>query len=213
MRRPVLALFALALLGVAVAQLLRGTATVGQYVGDSSTAAAIRADRRSPAVTAGVADLAVVVFVDYQCPACRAAEPAFQAAAAADGNLRIVYKDWPIFGERSENAARAALAADRQALYGPVHDALMRAAIVDEASVRRAVEDAGGDWQRLQADLTGRAGEIEGQLARNRRDAFALGLEGTPGYLIGAWLIEGAASESEFRRAIAQARAMPEAPR
>jgi protein-disulfide isomerase len=206
MRRPVLTLCALALFGVAVAQLLRDSAPVGQYVGNSAAAAEMLEDDRSPATVAGAADLTVVVFVDYQCPACRAAEPAFRAAAAADGNLRIVYRDWPIFGARSENAARVALAADRQGLYGPVHDALMRAPILDDAALRRAVEDAGGNWQRLKADLARHAGEIERHLARSREAAFALGLAGTPGYLVGAWLIEGAASEREFRRAIAQVR-------
>lgn len=209
MRGSLLALFGLVLLGLAVSYWLRSTSAIGRYVGDSPSAARLLADDRSPATTAGAADLTVVVFTDYQCPLCRRADPAFRSAAARDGNLRVVYKDWPIFGESSEKAARGALAAHRQGLYLPVHRALMRAPAVDEAALRRAVEDAGGDWRRLQADLVRHAPAIARDLALNGEEAFSLGLAGTPGYLVGPYLIEGALTEDEFRRAFAQARAGP----
>ncbi len=197
----------LILLGFVASYLLRTTRPVGRYVGDSPAAVQISDDRRSPVVTTGAANLTVVVFTDYRCPACRKADPAFRSAVAADGNLRVVYKDWPIFGEVSQRAAEVALAAHRQGIYSQVHHALMRAPSVDQAAMRRAVENAGGNWGLLQEDLARHAPAIAGDLASNATEAFSLGLAGTPGYLIGPYLVEGALTESQFRRAFAQARA------
>jgi protein-disulfide isomerase len=129
------------------------------------------------------------------------------AAVRADGRVRLVYRDWPIFGAVSERAARLALASDYQGIYPDVHDALMHAGSLDDATVRLAVEQAGGDWARLLVDLAAHRGAIDAHLARNAAHAQALGLEGTPGYLAGPILIRGAMDETAFRRAFAQARA------
>jgi protein-disulfide isomerase len=206
-RASLLALGGAVLLGLAVSYGLGRSREVGRNVGDTPLAMRILQDRRSPAVESGAADVTVVVFTDYQCPVCRRTDPALQAAIGRDGNLRVVYKDWPIFGERSRTAAEVALAAHRQGIYAPVHHALMRAPALDEPTLRRVVEGAGGDWQRLEADLARYAAPVAGQLAANAAEAFGLGLAGTPGYLIGPFLVEGAVSEDEFRRAFAQARA------
>lgn len=121
--------------------------------------------------------------------------------------MQVIYKEWPIFGERSERAAEVALAADRQGLYLPVHRAFMQLSDFSDASLRKAVIEAGGDWGRLRKDLADHGAAIEDDLATNTRQAFGLGLGGTPGYLIGPLLIEGALSEREFLRAFAEARA------
>ena len=127
-------------------------------------------------------------------------------AVARDGNIRLVYKDWPIFGAQSERAAKVALAADRQGIYPSVHHALMHMP-VDGQSMRRAVEQAGGSWQQVEVDLVRHRAMIVRQLEQHRLQAFRMGLQGTPSYLIGDVLVEGALSEREFLRAFAQARA------
>jgi protein-disulfide isomerase len=165
-------------------------------------------DRRSPQVASGEATLTLVMFTDYQCPTCRLADPALRAAIARDGNVRVIYRDWPIFGERSERAAKVALAANRQGIYPALHQRLMTSASLDDAALRAAVEQAGGNWAQVEADLLTHGAEISGQLAQNGSDAFALGLEGTPGYLVGPLLVEGALTEREFLRAFDQARSI-----
>jgi protein-disulfide isomerase len=129
-----------------------------------------------------------------------------QRAVAADGKIRIVYKDWPIFGARSERAAFVAIASDLQRIYPAVHDRLMRGPVDNEDDFRRAVELAGGDWGRLKRDLASNRDQIFAQLERNRIQAFGLGLGGTPGYLIGSILVRGALKEREFTRVFRQAR-------
>ena len=72
------------------------------------------------------------------------------------------------------------------------------------ATLQEQAADAGRRERRTRALY-----EIARQLARNAQDAFALGLQGTPGYLVGPFIVEGALSEAEFLRVIDQARAKP----
>lgn len=205
-RRQFLSLIVLVLLGVTVSQFLQNSRPLGRDVSKSASAARILQDKSSPESVRGKGELKVVMFTDYQCPACRRADPALRRAVARDGNVRIVYKDWPIFGERSERAATIALAAHRQGIYLPLHQRLMTLSFMDETNLRNAVEEAGGDWELLTEDLLTHRQEIADQLAANRRDAFSLGLQGTPSYLIGPFIVEGALTEREFLRVFRQAR-------
>lgn len=205
-RHQLLALASLVLLALATSHLLRSSSPLGRNVSSSPAAALLLEDRSSPQLVLGDASLTVVIFTDYRCPACRKADPAFREAISRDGNVRVVYRDWPIFGERSERAAEVALAAHQQGIYPPLHHQLMRSARFDDAALRATVEQVGGDWEQLEVDLRSRRSTIANQLANNRRDALVLGLQGTPAYLIGPVLIQGALTEREFLRAFEQAR-------
>jgi protein-disulfide isomerase len=127
-------------------------------------------------------------------------------AVASDGKVRIVYKDWPIFGAASKRAAEVALASRYQNIYPDVHDRLMTRAVNSNDALRVAVEQSGGNWRDLQNKLGGNSSEISSQLERNARQAFQLGLAGTPGYLIGTTLVRGALTEREFKNVFRAAR-------
>jgi protein-disulfide isomerase len=189
-----------------VTYVLRGQRPVGTVLRDNPLVQEVQRDASSPAGGAAEADLTMVVFADYRCPACRLAHPGMRSAVAADGKVRVVYKDWPVFGALSERAAAVAIASNFQGIYPQVHDRLMTGPVRNVADLRSAVEDSGGDWRRLQADLQQRKAEIDDQLARNRLQAFGLGLGGTPGYLIGPVLVRGAITRAEFLRSFREAR-------
>src|SRR4051812_21426520 len=70
-------------------------------------------------------DLTIVDFFDYNCPYCKKAATSLEKLARTDGNIRLVYKDWPILHETSLVGARLALAARYQGQYLAVHHALM----------------------------------------------------------------------------------------
>jgi len=205
-RRDTLQLAALAAGATLIMALLRTHSPLGVDVSSVPSATAVREDRSSPTQENPSADLTMIVFTDYRCPACRQAHPAMKRAVARDGRVRIVYKDWPIFGEVSERAAQVAIASDLQNIYPMVHDRLMTGDAHDNDALRAAVEGSGGDWNRVQDDLARNRSAISAMLTRNRTQAFALGMGGTPGYLIGPILVRGALSESEFTRAFSQAR-------
>lgn len=111
----------------------------------------------------------------------------------------LIYKEWPIFGALSERAARLALASDRQGIYSKFHQALMAEPRRLEDTVLREVADAtGGSWAQLERDLASHRTAIDRAIARTRTEAFTLGLAGTPAYLIGHRLVNGALSLEKF---------------
>ena len=205
-KREVSQLLIVVLVAVLLTSLLKTKAPVGTHVGDNAIAQGVRQDRSSPATTNPSADLTLIVFTDYRCPACRLAHPEMKKALAKDGKVRVVYKDWPIFGPPSEQAARVAIASSFQGIYPEVHDRLMTSPSLNEAHLRAAVELSGGTWSLLQADLVDKSLHINEQIERNKQQAFSLGLGGTPGYLVGPVLVRGGLDEAEFTRVLRTAR-------
>ena len=70
-------------------------------------------------------DVTIVEFFDYNCPYCRRMEPMLNNLLASDPKVRIVYRDWPIFGPASREAARAAIASQWQNRHAAFYDALL----------------------------------------------------------------------------------------
>lgn len=173
--------------------------------------AAIQNDPVAPSVAPQGHDVTVVVFADYQCPFCRKLHPALEALLDQDPKVKLVYRDWPVFGPASEEAARAAIAATWQGRHAEFNDALMTmTGRVSSQSIRAAADRAGVDWARLQADLAAHADEIDGALRRNAEYAAMLGIQGTPALLVGPYLIPGAIDEAGLREAVSLARSDPE---
>lgn len=150
-------------------------------------------------------DVTVVEFFDYNCPYCRRVAPTVADVEEADPGLRLVYKEFPILGPGSQFAARAALASRSQGKYAPFHDALMQA---DEQLTEETVLDIAGtvglDLEQLRADMQDPA--IEEAIARNHRLANALGITGTPSFVVGDSVVPGAIDRSTLRNLIARAR-------
>src|SRR5262249_21244607 len=90
--------------------------------------AAVTAKITTPAAGAKSADVTIVEFFDYNCPFCKKTEPELQRLLQADPKVRVVYKEWPIFGDVSTYASQSALAANWQGKYVAAHDALIGAA-------------------------------------------------------------------------------------
>jgi len=204
--RTWLSLVAIALAAFALGTVLRNVGPVGTDISQRTSLASIKADHTSPSSGPREARIALVVFTDYQCPACRAAHDAMHRAVRDAGDVRIIYRDLPIFGPVSERAARVALAARNQGLYGPVHDGFMRdPRRLDDPVMRAIVEREGGNWQQIERDLATDPA-IGRQLQVNQADALRLGVAGTPTYLIGSYRIAGALDEEGFAKAFEQAR-------
>ncbi|WP_238302933.1 DsbA family protein [Sphingomonas phyllosphaerae] len=193
--------------GWALGRVLSRTAPVGRDVGASGAVAAILDDPEAPAIGPAGASLRLAVFSDYRCPACRHGFPALTEAAAKDGDVRLLFKDWPIFGAASVAAARVALAGAAQGIYPEVHRRLMTApGTLDSAQLRAAVQASGGDWSRVMGNLAGQGGRIDAQLRRHAAEAASIGLPGTPGYLAGSRLAVGVIDTDAFARLFAAAR-------
>ena len=167
-------------------------------------------DKVAPMVKPVKYDLTIVEYTDYQCPFCKAAHPALQKLLANDKKVRIIYRDWPIFGAQSTAAARVAIASKYQGKHAKVHDALMKAPRpLTDRSIRAAVTKAGADWTRLQADMKKNAAEIDALLERNNDQAESLGLQGTPAFIIGSYLHEGGIDYAGLKDSVREARTRP----
>ncbi|MGH6920293.1 MAG: DsbA family protein, partial [Geminicoccaceae bacterium] len=150
-------------------------------------------------------DVSLVEFFDYNCPYCRRVAPTVTELEEADPDLRVVYKEFPILGPGSEFAARAALAARKQGKYVPFHNALMRATDqVTEQTVIEIAREVGLDTERLEQDMRDPA--IEDAIARNLQLANALGITGTPSFVIGDRMVPGAADFRTLQGLIAEVR-------
>src|SRR5260370_41617810 len=89
--------------------------------------AAIAARPETPAAGGRDGDVTIIEFLDYNCPFCKKTAPELQKLLRADPRVRILYKEWPIFGDVSEYAARSALAANWQGKFLAAHNALLSA--------------------------------------------------------------------------------------
>lgn len=163
-------------------------------------------DAGSPIAGNPDGDVTIVEFFDYNCPYCKRVTPEIFSLLARDGNIRYIAKEWPIFGEDSEFAARAALASVRQDKYARFHQALMGIrGPANETTVKRAADEVGLDWEQLRADMQDEA--VSEHLARNHALAQRLGVTGTPAMVIGESFLPGAVPAVEIAAIIAEERA------
>lgn len=153
-------------------------------------------------------DVTVVYFYDYQCPACRQYTPGVQKALREDKRVRVIYRDVPIFGPRSEQAAKLAIASRYQGRHDAFHHALMTQKLpLDEPAIRNAANKAGVDWARLQKDAAAHSTEIAAQITRNLALHDAAGIAGTPAFIVNDSLADGALDYNGLKGEIADARA------
>lgn len=162
-------------------------------------------DPDSPVAGNADGNVALVEFFDYNCPYCRRVTPTVEKAIAADPELRVVYKEFPILGAGSIAATKAALAARQQNKYAEIHDAFMaHKGKLDESSVIKVAASIGLDIEQLKTDMED--DKITKAISRNHDLARALHITGTPGFIIGDQLIPGAASLGTLQDAIQKVR-------
>ena len=150
-------------------------------------------------------DVTVVEFFDYKCGYCKRAVKDVIAAVEEDGNIRLVYKEFPILSEQSEIAARVAMAAISQNKYMELHLALMATSgDLDEDRIMRIADDAGLDTDRLKQDMKDPG--IEAAIERNHQLAREIGIDGTPAFIIGNQLVPGAVSKERLLEVVEQER-------
>lgn len=150
-------------------------------------------------------DVLFVEFFDYQCGYCKRVFPTVMDVADEDDGLNMVFVEFPILSPVSRFAAKAALAAKEQGKYMPVHVALMEnRGRLTEDRVLEIAADQGLDMDRLKTDMESDA--IAQHIARNRQMAQALGISGTPAFVVGETLVPGAVSKDKLLKLIAQTR-------
>lgn len=196
----------LAVTAVATVQMQQAKAQSANQ--DPLSTESILRDSSIPAEGNPKGDITIVEYFDYRCPYCKTVNPVLQKLVHDDGRIRLVFKDWPVFGDVSIYAARLGLAAKYQNKYAQAHEALISMKEkLSEANVQTALAQAGIDVDRAQRDLATNQKAIDAILARNHAQAVALEFQGTPAFIIGNFRVPGALDEANFKQAIADSRA------
>ena len=163
-------------------------------------------DPNAPVIGNPQGDVTVVEFFDYNCPYCRNAKLELDGLLSVDSNVRVVLREWPVLGEGSVFAARAALASRVQGKYGEFHEALMMMqGRAEEQSVIRVAQSVGLDGDQLRRDMEAPA--VTEHLQMSDGLGRALGFSGTPSFVIGENLAPGMISADQMQMLVSAARA------
>jgi len=152
-------------------------------------------------------DVTIVEFFDYRCGYCKRVFPAIQKLIETDGNIRYVFKEFPILGPESKVASQAAQAVwfsdpDR---YLDFHAALMgtRGAL-NEDRVLDIADKVGLDRDTVKKGMDDP--RVAETLASNLGLGRALGINGTPAFVIGGQLVPGAIDLNAMKELVAEVR-------
>ena len=150
-------------------------------------------------------DVTLVEFFDYACPYCRAGHADVKRLIADDPKLRVVYRDFPVLSEQSGEAALASLSAASQGRYAAFHDRMFEVPgkVAHERTIAM-VRAAGLDEMRTARDLTNPA--LKAEVKKNLDLGRALGLTGTPTYIVGDKILSGAVGYQALANAVKTAR-------
>jgi protein-disulfide isomerase len=142
----------------------------------------------------------LVEFSDYACTYCRQSVADVDALVAANPDLKVVMREYPILSPESLDAARMALAAAQQGKYAEFHAAMFRLGPPSAAAIEAAAKEAGVDLARARTAIEG--GIFDPHLQANAVLASQLGVSGTPGWVIGDTMLDGAVGRERIGEAI-----------
>jgi protein-disulfide isomerase len=148
--------------------------------------------------------ITVVEFFDYRCGYCKLAAPEVVKLIQENPEIRFVFKEFPIFGEVSDTAAKIALTAPAKAKGLQLYNSWMGDKALDEAAIDRDLQAVGLNPAEIRKASD--HPDIERQLLETRLLAQQLKIEGTPAFIVGDTMVPGA-DMTALRAAIAQAKA------
>lgn len=128
-------------------------------------------------------DVVLVEFFDFKCIHCKRMASVVKELADSDKNLKVVYKQLPIFGGQSRYAAKAAIAAAYQGKYAEFHEALLETkANLDKKQVVKIAKKLGLNLKKLGKDI--RDPKTEEVIDENMKLAQKIGIMGTPAFIV-----------------------------
>ena len=150
-----------------------------------------------------------VEFFDYNCGYCKRAMGDMLTLLKDDPNLKVVLKEFPVLGQGSMEAAQVAVAVNMQDKTGKkyleFHQKLLgHRGQANKAAAMAVAESIGLDMAKLETDMKGP--EVKAALQESFKLAQALGMNGTPSYVIGDNVVVGAVGLDALREKVNTAR-------
>lgn len=150
------------------------------------------------------ADVTVVEFFDYACGYCRASLPDLAKLVASDAKVKVVYRELPILSEASSDAAKVSLLAAERGQYMPYHKALYGAGKVTRETILAAAAKAG--LTKSEAESAIASTKYDSEIQSNIALAQKLQASGTPTFVIGDQVLNGAVGFDALKDGVASAR-------
>ncbi|MES2961732.1 MAG: DsbA family protein [Pseudomonadota bacterium] len=166
-------------------------------------------DKKSPQYAPSGYDVTVVEFFDYACGYCKKAQATVEELIKEDKKVRIVYKEFPILGQASQEMSTVAIAVNLvdPSSYKKFHDGMMKSNERGKDAALKVAKAAGVNMSKLESALKNDTAKINEILQSNLSLGGTIGINGTPGFVIGEELIPGAFELAAFKEKIAAARA------
>jgi protein-disulfide isomerase len=150
-------------------------------------------------------DVTIVEFMDYNCGWCKKAVGEMTALVKADPNVRVVLKEFPIFGDGSEAAAQAALASKKQGKYWEFHQAMLsHEGQIARETVFEIAQSVGLDVEKLKTDMADPA--VAATISKTKGLANVLQISGTPAFIVDTSVIPGYVSKDQLSEAVGAVR-------
>ena len=146
----------------------------------------------------------LVEFSDYACGFCRQSLDDVEQLIAANPDLKVVVREYPVLTPESTDAARMALAAAQQGRYSAFHDAMFAMGPPGPDTIDAAAREAGVDLGKARAAID--SGVFDAQLQTNAVLAQQMGVSGTPSWVVGEQALSGAVGVDTLGAAIEAAR-------
>ncbi len=169
--------------------------------------AALERDATTPVAGNPKGDVTIVEFFDYRCGYCKKVTPVVRELLKKDGNVRFVFKEFPILGPDSRKAAEAAQAAWKiePDKYLAFHVALMEnRGNLDEARILDIAKSVGIDPGKLKTAMADPS--IKAKLNANMELAQKLQIGGTPAFIVDDQIMPGAVDLETLVAAVETAR-------
>lgn len=153
-------------------------------------------------------DVTVLEFFDYQCGYCKMVEESVEKLLKEDKNVRFVYKEFPVLGPMSLQAAKAAIASLKQdkSKYVAFHNALMKKQghFTKDEDILSVAKSVGLDTEKLKKDMQDES--VSKQVQASIDLGTEIGARGTPMFVIGEEVYPGAMELTQMKEAIEKTR-------
>ena len=149
-------------------------------------------------------NVTIIEFTDYNCGFCRATVADVTKLLGADKNIKLIYRELPILAPSSKEAALWALAAAKQGKHDEFHRAMFATGKPETATIRKVAASIGLDMAAAEA-FAG-SNEASAEIQNNLKMAQQIGFNGTPTFIIGTQVLEGAQGYDLLQKAVDKAR-------
>jgi len=166
-------------------------------------------DKNSPQHAPSGYDVTIVEFFDYSCGYCKKAAATVEEVLKDDSKVRLIYKEFPILGAPSREMSQVSVAVNlvEPSSFKKFHDALMRSNEKGKSGALKIAKSVGISSAKIEDALKTKKEQIDKEIEASLALGSSIGINGTPGFVVGEELVPGALELGAFKEKISALRA------